>query len=720
VVALLMMPAAISLTCRETLFHMLRFLTRGLTVSALILSGLAFEAHSKAVLEFSEEQSKTAIDILAKLSERHYRDQKVDDELSSMVLDKFVLSLDPSKSFFLRSDLEEFEVYRTQLDERFLAGDLTPGQAIFSRYFERASKRLNDVIDQLEGAPLTFDFNKDEFIEISADDQAWAKGKSEADGRWRKRLKANLLSLKLADEPLDKAQETLLKRYRNQLKRLEQQGADDVFEGMINALTLLYDPHTSYLSPKTLENFNISMSLSLEGIGAVLQAEDEFTKVVRLITAGPADKQGELRPADKIVAVGQGPAGDYVDVVGWRLDEVVKLIRGPANTVVRLSIIPATAADNSDRREIKIQRGKVKLEEQAAKKAIVELTDGEQLFKIGVINVPAFYIDFEAYRRRDPDFKSTTRDVYRLLKELEQENIDGLIVDLRNNGGGSLQEATTLTDLFIDQGPVVQIRQTNETISRNYRSRQRAVYRGPMIVLTNRLSASASEIFAGAIQDYKRGLIVGAQSFGKGTVQSLTPVHSGQLKITESKFYRVSGDSTQHRGVLPDISFPFLVDAMDVGESSYEHALPWDQIHPVPHDYYFSFEKILSEVKALHEVRKEKDPDFIFLESQVARLAETRAKTRISLNETHRKQEKDEFEADSLRLENTRRTAKGLEPLESMIVWREEQEEKTAEARKPTAEIDTDNDTLLSESAYILIDMINLLQKESANKLANF
>jgi len=706
--------------CRETLFNMLRFFTRGFTISALILSGLAFEAHSKAVFEFSDEQSKTAIDILEKLSERHYRNQKVDDELSGMVLDKFVLSLDPSKSFFLRSDVDEFEVYRTQLDERFLEGDLTPGQVIFSRYFERASTRLNKVIERLDNAPLVFDFNKDEFIEINADEQTWAADKTDADSRWRKRLKANLLSLKLADEPLVEAQETLLKRYRNQLKRLEQQGVDDVFEGMINALTLLYDPHTSYLSPKTLENFNISMSLSLEGIGAVLQAEDEFTKVVRLITAGPADKQGKLRPADRIVAVGQGPAGEYIDVIGWRLDEVVKLIRGPANTVVRLSIIPATAADNSDRQEIKIQRGKVKLEEQAAKKAVLELTDGEQLFKVGVINVPAFYIDFEAYRRRDPEFKSTTRDVYRLLKELEQENVDGLIIDLRNNGGGSLQEATTLTDLFIDQGPVVQIRQTNETISRNYRSRQRAVYRGPMIVLTNRLSASASEIFAGAIQDYKRGLIVGAQSFGKGTVQSLTPVHSGQLKITESKFYRVSGDSTQHRGVLPDINFPFLVDATDVGESSYEHALPWDQIHPVPHDYYFAFEKILGEVKALHEVRKAKDPDFIFLESQVERLAETRAKTRISLNEVRRKQEKVKFEARSLELENTRRAAKGLESLESMSAWKEEQEEKTITASNPAAEIDTDNDTLLSESAYILIDVINLLQKDSISKIANF
>lgn len=700
---------------------MLKLLTRSFVISALALSGLAFEVHSKAVFEFSEEQSKTAIDILEKLSERHYRDQKVDDKLSSMVLDKFVLSLDPSKSFFLKSDLDEFEAYRTQLDESFLKGDLTPGQVIFSRYFERASARLNGVIKRLESAPLAFDFSKDEFIAVSADDQAWPADLKEADNRWHKRLKANVLSLKLSDETLDKVQETLLKRYKNQLKRLEQQGVDDVFEGMINALTLLYDPHTSYLSPKTLENFNISMSLSLEGIGAVLQAEDEFTKVVRLITAGPADKQGELRPADRVVAVGQGPEGEYTDVVGWRLDEVVKLIRGPANTVVRLTVIPATAVDNSDRREIKIQRGKVKLEEQAAKKAVVELTDGEQLFKIGVINVPAFYIDFEAYRRRDPDFKSTTRDVYRLLKELEQEGVDGLIIDLRNNGGGSLQEATTLTDLFIDQGPVVQIRQTNETISRNYRSRQRAVYRGPMIVLTNRLSASASEIFAGAIQDYKRGLIVGAQSFGKGTVQSLTPVHSGQLKITESKFYRVSGDSTQHRGVLPDISFPFLVDANDVGESSYEHALPWDQIHPVPHDYYFAFENILGEVKALHEVRKASDPDFAFLESQVERLAETRAKTRISLNEARRNQEKVEFEASSLRLENTRRAAKGLEPVKSMVEWREEQEEKIAEvASNPAAEIDTDNDTLLSESAYILIDIINLLKKETVNKVANF
>lgn len=687
---------------------------------ALAVGTYTSTSFAKPDVSFTRDHEKTVVDIVDKLASRHYRNQEFDDALSSEVLSNYLEALDPSKSFFFKSDVQQFDRYRKTLDDAFSDGDLSAGLEIFDLYYTRAQYRLTWVKERLKDPDFNFDFSQDDSILINADQQDWPETQQEANERWLKRLKAAVLSLKLADESVEEAKATLLKRYTNQLNRLEQQDTEDVFETMVNALTLLYDPHTSYFSPRTEENFNISMSLSLEGIGAVLQSEDEFTKVVRLINAGPAFKQGDLKPADRIVSVGQGAEGEYVDVVGWRLDEVVKLIRGPANTMVRLNVIPATAADNSVRKEIKIQRGKVKLEEQAAKKAVLELTDGEELYKIGVINVPAFYIDFEAYRRRDPDFKSTTRDVYRLLKELQQENIDGLVIDLRNNGGGSLQEATTLTDLFIDQGPVVQIRQTNQTISRNYRSRQRAVYRGPLVVLTNRLSASASEIFAGAIQDYKRGLIVGAQSFGKGTVQSLTPVHSGQLKLTESKFYRVSGDSTQNRGVIPDIQFPFLVDADEVGESSYDYALPWDQIHPVPHAYYFDFEPFLEEIKNRHALRKADDPDFIFLEEQLDRVKDARSKDLLSLNEKVRRQEKLEFEKNSLDLENQRRKAKGLELFESIEAMRSEQTDESVAAADPNSEIDTENDTLLSESAYILIDLIDLSRSEAASKLANF
>ncbi|WP_439135052.1 carboxy terminal-processing peptidase [Pseudomaricurvus sp.] len=700
-----------------------RFLLPMIVTGFLAMSSVSY---GKAVdFQFTEEQSKTAVDILDKLATRHYRNQPFDDHMSQQMLDKYLESLDPAKAFFLQKDIDKFHKdYGNKLDDTLSEGDLKPGYNIFVKYFNRANDRLDWVIKNLEDPDgFQFDFTKEESIPIGRDSQHWATSEKEADEMWRKRIKASILSLKLADETTEEARDTLLHRYKNQLTRLEQEDSSDVFEAMINALTLLYDPHTSYLSPRTLENFNISMSLSLEGIGAVLQAEDEYTKVVRLITAGPAAKQGELKPADKIVAVGQGDDGDMVDVVGWRLDDVVKLIRGPQNTVVRLKVIPGEAAGNTANKEIRISRDKVKLEEQAAKKGIMQLTDGDKVYKVGVINVPAFYIDFEAYRRRDPSFKSTTKDVYRLIKELEQENIDGLVIDLRNNGGGSLQEATTLTDLFIDQGPVVQIRQTSQTISRNYRSRHRAVYRGPLVVLTNRLSASASEIFAGAIQDYRRGLIVGTQTFGKGTVQSLTPVYSGQLKITESKFYRVSGGSTQHKGVIPDVTFPFLVDADQVGESSYDTALPWDQIHPVPHEDYYDFGSIINDVTKRYDVRKLKDPDFVYLNKQVEIMNENKARTQLSLNEKQRIQEQKQREAESLAIENERREAKGLALYKDEEEFETEQKAETEERieeANSVHDLNTDDDALLSEAGYILIDMVDLLRKQPANQVANF
>ena len=642
-------------------------------LSIVTAATLPLTLHSKTIdFEFTPDQSKTAVDIIDKLSSRHYRGQPFDDQLSRDMLQKYVSNLDPGKSYFLQSDIDRFEkAYATHLDDAMRKGDLKPGQDIFQTYHNRASDRLIWIIKQLENKEASlFDFSLNEEIPIKEELLQWSTNPAQADDNWRKRLKSNLLSLKLSGDTPDEAAEKLLKRYRNQTTRLAQQDADDAFEVMVNAMTTLYDPHTSYLSPRTQENFNISMSLSLEGIGAVLQTEDEHTKVVRLISGGPAFKQGQLKPADKIVAVSQGADGEWVDVVGWRLDEVVKLIRGPKNTKVRLSVIPSDAADDSVREEIQISRAKVKLEEQAAKKGVLQLTDGEQLFKIGVINVPTFYLDFEAYRRRDPNAKSTTGDVIRLLRELDEENVDGLIIDLRNNGGGSLQEATTLTDLFIDRGPVVQIRQTNETISRHFRSRRPALYRGPLVVLTNRLSASASEIFAGAIQDYHRGLIVGSQSFGKGTVQSLTPVHQGQLKITESKFYRVSGDSTQHRGVVPDIEFPFLVDSEEVGESSYETALPWDQIHEVSHDSYYNFDKFVHQLKKNHEGRKAEDPDFIYLSEQVESVKKNRKRTHISLNENKRLQEQNQRKAETLTLENNVAWPKGLNLSPILTHWK--------------------------------------------------
>ena len=460
------------------------------------------------------------------------------------------------------------------------------------------------------------------------------------------------------------------------------------------------------------------MSLSLEGIGAVLQTEDEHTKVVRLVTAGPADKQGSLKPADRIVGVAQGESGEMVSVIGWRLDEVVDLIRGPKDSIVRLEVIPSAAADASAT-TIRIKRDKVKLEDQAAQKAVLTIDNNGQPFKVGIIDIPTFYLDFDAYRKRDPNYRSTSRDVDRLLNELEQENVDGVVIDLRNNGGGSLYEATTVTDLFIDKGPVVQIGTDNRRTS-NY-SQSNARYRGPLVVLINRLSASASEIFAGAIQDYQRGIIVGSQSFGKGTVQTLTPLKSqGELKITESKFYRVSGDSTQHRGIVPDIIMPELINIEDVGESSYDTALAWSQTAPVKHGQYFAFDTLLKPLKKQHNARIVKDPDFIYLNEQKSLLEQVSERKAVSLQEKKRLQEKQLLEKQSLAIENKRRNSKGLEAFSDYEKLKEDNEKETerAAANSGTTIIDVENDAILKEAGYILKDFIELLSKQNG-KVAN-
>ncbi|GAA6169911.1 carboxy terminal-processing peptidase [Sessilibacter corallicola] len=671
-------------------------------------------------IEISKAQSRTLFEIVDTLSNKHYRTQPVNDELSMNYYDNLLDNLDPSRAFFLASDIKQFSKYETKIDDHLKRGNITPGYEIYNTYRDRVTDRLNKLVAILENPETQFDFGKDEAIELDRDENTpWLKNKKEADEYWHKRLKSSTLNLVLAGKTEEEAKETLVRRFSNQLKRINQQNQEDVFETLVNSLAELYDPHTSYFSPRTEENFNINMSLSLEGIGAVLQNEDEFTKVVRIVTAGPADKQGELKAADKIIAVGQGKSGELVDVIGWRLDEVVDLIRGPKGSTVRLQVIPSEASTESDTKTITIKRNKVKLEEQGAKKAILDVKDKDgSAYRFGIIDIPAFYLDFEGYRRREPDYKSTTNDVRRLLKELEAENVDGIILDLRNNGGGSLTEATALTDLFIDVGPVVQIRETSQEISRRNRSRRKATYRGPLVVMINRLSASASEIFAGAIQDYNRGLIVGTQSFGKGTVQTLTRVHEGQLKITESKFYRVSGDSTQHRGVIPDIMLPQVIDPDEVGESTYETALEWDQIHPVRHDKYINFSQLLPILKEQHNSRIDQDPDLNFIADSYDLAQENRDQKELSLNIKQRKQEKKDRENTLLELENKRRVAKGEEPFKTFDDLKDHDSKENEEA-VASVEINTD-DALLKESGQILADFITLRSRNKTAATDNF
>ena len=661
--------------------------------------------------------SDTARDLVDKLENRHYSKRKFDDELSSELLDNYLRSLDPTRSFLYQSDVDDFESYRYVLDDQISDGELEAGFVIFNRYQDRIEQRLAKLLKELPEMVASMDFSVDEDLSLEPENRAWPSNEAVANERWRKQIKNSVLSLKLAGKSDDEIIPTLEKRYQNQQHRISQYNAQDAFQVYANALTELYDPHTNYLSPRSSENFNINMSLSLEGIGAVLQLQDEYTRVARIVPAGPADKQGELKPSDRIVAVAQGDEGSFEDVIGWRLDEVVQLIRGPKGTTVRLEIMPASDKAGEVRNIITIVRNKVKLEEQSAQKEIIEVPNGDDIIRLGVIDIPAFYIDFEGMRRGEPDFKSTTRDVKRLLDELIAADVDGVIIDLRNNGGGSLQEANDLTGLFIEYGPTVQIRHSSRKVFRDGKRLRTPYYDGPLAVLINRLSASASEIFAGAIQDYQRGVVVGSQSFGKGTVQTLIPLSEGQLKLTESKFYRISGDSTQHRGVIPDVEFPSQYDTSEIGESTLDHALNWDQINPVRHRKYHDIPALVPFLTDMYEARVDDNPDFIYLQDTVILAEEARAVTVIPLNEEARIALRDEQKARSLKIENKRRKAKG-QPLLKDFEDESETADDLAAANSDgdDSELEEETDVLLVEAGNILA---NVLQAKSERVASN-
>lgn len=607
----------------------------------------------------------TTLNIVEALSSRHYVSATLDDELSSRIFDAYIKDLDPSRSYLLQSDIDQFEIYRYQMDDTLQRGNIDPAFQIFNRYHERIINRLAKIVETLKLGLDQFDFSIDESLVLDHSDEAWASKETELDELWRKRLKNSVLNLKLTDKEDDKILELLLKRYENRLSRSKQTNSEDVYQLYMNAFTSTYDPHTQYFSPRTSENFNINMSLSLEGIGAVLQREDEFTKVVSLVPAGPADKSKLLYPDDKIIAVGQGIKGEMVDVVGWRLDEVVQLVRGKKNSVVRLEIIPKDTKDHSSH-IIKITRNTVKLEEQSAKSKIIEIEQFGHVHKIGVIDIPTFYIDFKALQQNDENYKSTTRDVRDLLRELKQAEVDGIIIDLRDNGGGSLREANFLTGLFINRGPTVQIQNKRKLVDILKDDDPRTAYDGPLAILVNRLSASASEIFAGAIQDYQRGLVIGSQTFGKGTVQSLIPLNRGQLKLTQAKFYRISGESTQHQGIKPDIEFPARYDSETIGESTLDQPLPWDQIKPTKYQLKSDLGQMIPELRSLHEQRIRDDPEFIFMRDALQYRKELNNENEITLNRAARIQRKEAMDTFWVSLENKKRIAKGLQPISSL------------------------------------------------------
>ncbi len=671
-------------------------------IGLMPMSSNTFAANSWDKLQPDRDEVIASLNVVELLKRHHYSKPPLDDARSVIIYDSYLKLLDPSRSYFMASDIAEFDKWKTQFDDFLKSGDLNAGFTIYKRYLDRVKSRLDFALAELNKGVDKIDFNTKETLLIDRKDAPWLKSTAELDDLWRKRVKDEVLRQKIAGKDSKQIQETLTKRYKNQLARLDQTRAEDIFQAYINTFAMSYDPHTNYLSPDNAENFDINMSLSLEGIGAVLQSDNDQVKVVRLVPAGPADKTKMVAPADKIIGVAQGNK-EIVDVVGWRLDEVVKLIRGPKGTIVRLEVIPASNAPNDQTSKIvPITREAVKLEDQAVKKSVLNLKQDGKDYKLGVIEIPAFYLDFKAFRAGDPDYKSTTRDVKKLLTELQKEKVDGVVIDLRNNGGGSLQEATELTSLFIDKGPTVLVRNADGRVDVLEDENPGAFYKGPMALLVNRLSASASEIFAGAMQDYHRALIIGGQTFGKGTVQTIQPLNHGELKLTLAKFYRVSGQSTQHQGVLPDIDYPSIIDTKEIGESALPEAMPWDTIKAAIKPAVDPFKPYITQLKSEHDVRTAKDAEFVFIRDKLALAQKLMEEKTVSLNEVERRAQHADIEAKQLVMENIRRKAKGEEPLKELK--KEDEDAIAAEPDKTKPE----DDAYLSETGRILLDYLKL------------
>ncbi|WP_290635926.1 carboxy terminal-processing peptidase [Aquisalimonas sp.] len=655
---------------------MLNSLLRRILIPAMALmlaGGLSAswaDTDSNGYVEPSSSHPETARLIARLLAHQHFGELSIDDELSERVLDTYLDVLDPERYYFTQKDVDEFRNHRHDLDDMLMEGDIDLAYRIYDRLKRRAIERAEFAHDVLDGG---IDFDTDQTLELNRFEEDWAADDEALDGLWRQRIKNDALTMLLGGEDEEQTMELLRSRYKNVADNMERSDSEEIFENYMGAWSRSFDPHTNYLSPRNSEEFDIQMQLSLEGIGAMLRTRRDFTEIMELVPGGPADQSGELSAGDRIIGVAEEDE-EMVDVVGWRLQDVVDRIRGPKESTVRLRIMPGDDSDSAPR-TVTLERNEIALEEQAAQKEVREIERDDGTHRIGVITIPTFYTDFAAAQAGDDDYRSTTRDVRRLLDELKEEGVDGLIIDLRGNSGGSLQEAVDMTGLFMPGGPVVQIRRSDGQTEIMRDQDRETAYEGPLAVMVDRQSASASEIFAGAMQDYGRGIVLGEQTFGKGTVQTMVDLsrfsndptaETGRLKMTIAKFYRVTGSSTQKKGVIPDIGFPSAFDDDELGEGAADNPLPWDEIEPVDFTRLDEPGNLLPLLKERHDHRVADHQAYNAWLDELEQIREARNRTEVSLNRGVREQEREARNEARLRKANEHREIQGLEPLDSI------------------------------------------------------
>jgi len=690
--------------------------------SLILIVFFSISVEAKINIQASDEKQELCQEVYHKMVSEHFFNDMDLNSVNAEIFNKLLSQLDSQKIYFTENEIASFKRRFSQFDNptnfqkkysksSLCSIDLKSKFAFINLYFNRLIEATNYQLKEV--TKKNFDFTKEEIILINDDQKKWQKNKLELKKLWRRLSKNDVLTSMLADKELDEATETIKKRYKNRLRRISQRNEEDIFSISMNNLTSYFDPHSSYFSPKSAEDFEMTMSLKLEGIGALLTTEDDYPTIVSIVPGGPAEKTGKIYPDDKIVKISQVEESNSAptDVVGWRIDEVVQLIRGKAGTQVELELIPGKTEDFSERKFVTITREEVKLEEQAAKSKIIEIQRNLQTIKIGIIDLPTFYIDFKAWQNRDPNFRSSSKDVETILREFTDQRVDAVLIDLRGNSGGSLYEANKLTGLFVSSGATLQVKESNGSVRPWGDARAKQAWKKPMAVMVDRYSASASEIFAGAIQDYQRGIIIGQKTFGKGTVQKLDNLSLGQIKITESKFYRITGAGMQSKGIHPDITLPSTWDIEEIGESSFDTALPWDEIKPVRFKKFYMESSLISQLNDEHLTRVNQSPNLQYILDVRKRYEIQRNKKEISLNLTNRKIEKEERQSWALETENKRRASLNLETFSSFEAMKDFNDAKETEEGEMDSTIDVDNDYLLNEGMQILSDYTIFNQK---------